>query len=124
MDEPLTGQRLHRTRQRLSHLLKTLWDLIWPVLLTLLLSLALLVFVGREFGDFDNYRAWRQDHTVALLTWRLALYTGIAWSWWSLRTRLQASSRSSPSPHWRLSRSELLALVAVTICELHSSGAI
>jgi hypothetical protein len=108
-------------RPRLKAALGVLWELSWPFLLTLLLSIVLVLFVVQAFGDFEHYRAWQQTHEGALRAWRFSLYAGIAGFWWRLRSKLRASA-TEPSARRRLFRCDLLALVAVALCELHGSG--
>lgn len=126
MDKTLSEAPPRQTRRlparpRLKAALGVLWELTWPFLLTLLLSIVLVLFVAQAFGDFDHYRAWQQSHEGALRAWRFSLYAGIAGFWWKLRARLRTSA-TEPSARRRLLRCDLLALVAVALCELHGSG--
>lgn len=92
--------------------------LVTVICLFLLSALAIILnaVLFRFFGGVQAWQEWRIDHYWHLLAWRLALYTGLAITWFKLKTRLP--EQDAKQSNKRLRKVEVLVVLLVLLIEL------
>ena len=85
-----------------------------------LAALAVTVVVNlvgiRLVGDIAAWERWLGSHRGVFFAWRLCLYAGVAWAWWTMHRRVRAREpdRAARARLWRV---ELAAVLTVLTFE-------
>jgi len=104
---------------------RTVWTLLWVVLLVLVAGLVNLAGV-RIAGDIEGWTAWLKDHAAIFMVWRIALYAGVVCGWVWMRRRVlhreeaqeEQEEGSRNRSAMRLMRIEVAAVIALLVLEL------
>ncbi|TPG90307.1 hypothetical protein EAH72_29325 [Pseudomonas caspiana] len=90
--------------------------ILWATLLTL--AVIVIGLLGIEAADgINDWSQWLRGQAFALLIWRLALYSVVAYGWYRMRQRLAHEGLTS-SQHQRLLCTEAAAVAAIAVLEL------
>lgn len=104
--------RRSRARRVVKGTLLTLISLFLLGVLAIILNAVLFRF----FGGVQAWQDWRIGHYWHLLAWRLVLYTGLAITWFKLKTRLQ--EQDAKQSNKRLRKVEVLVVLLVLLIEV------
>jgi hypothetical protein len=101
--------RPSKTRTLIAHLL------LWGVILGLA-STVIGLLILETSSDFSTWSAWIDTNKVALLAWRLVLYSVTAGGWYRMRISLAIRGLTAKQNH-RLLCAELSAIGVLVLLE-------
>jgi hypothetical protein len=89
--------------------------LVW-VVTAFVIAVVVNVVGIRLVGDIGTWERWLASHRAVFFAWRLCLYAGVVWSWWTMHRQICAREpdRAARARLWRV---EIAAVLTVLTFE-------